>query len=484
MWAQIGTSTITGRATDSSGSVVPNVKVLIVQTATNITSNGITNNEGIYRVLSLQPGQYKVVFEGAGFKKMTETVDLRTGDTLAVDVALQVGSLTETVEVTSASPLLETETSSTGTVVTGQVLYDLPLYQRFVNSTMNIVPGMTTGGYAFGGSLGAYHLAGQRAGAIGLFEDGVNGNDQNSGTETSRPMLNSVAEVKVITTLPPAEYGHSAGGVISAVKKSGTNELHGMGSWFGRTRNMQHRLFFDRLQSSQATSTRPNGVPGFFMMPDANISGPVMIPKIYDGRNKSFFFFGFQRLHEKKVAQVDASVPSPGMRQGDFTFAGANPIFDPATTRQVNGVWLRDQFAGNRIPTSRIDPVARKVLEFDPWQQPNRAGAFNSTGATGNYLADELAQVYQNDMNLRLDHQFSSKFKIYYSWTDNKFLPGLQRPWNIRPDRGVFDGSSGNRNPSRSQNMSFGKTYILSPTVVNDARVGYYRRAGQTIVPS
>ncbi len=484
MWAQIGTSTITGRATDSSGSVVPNVKVLVVQVATNITSNGITNSEGIYRILSLQPGQYKVVFEGAGFKKMTETVDLRTGDTLAVDVALQVGSLTETVEVTSASPLLETETSTTGTVVTGQVLYDLPLYQRFVNSTMNIVPGMTTGGYAFGGSLGAYHLAGQRAGAIGLFEDGVNGNDQNGGTETSRPMLNSVAEVKVITTLPPAEYGHSAGGVISAVKKSGTNELHGMGSWFGRTRRMQHRLFFDRLQSSQATSTRPNGVPGFFMMPDANISGPVMIPKVYDGRNKTFFFFGFQRLHEKKVAQVDASVPSLGMRQGDFTFAGANPIFDPATTRLVNGVWLRDPFAGNRIPLGRIDPVARKVLEYDPWQQPNRAGAFNSTGATGNYLADELAQVYQNDMNLRMDHQFSSAFKIYYSWTDNKFLPGLQRPWNIRPDRGVFDGSAGNRNPSRSQNMSFGKTYIFSPSVVNDARVGYYRRAGETIVPS
>ena len=483
-WAQIGTSTMTGRVTDSSGAVVPNVKILVVQVSTNLTSTGVTNNEGLYRILSLQPGQYKVTFEGAGFKKATETVDLRTGDTLAVDVSLQVGNITEVVEVSAASALLETETSATGTVVTGQVLYDLPLFQRFVNSTMNIVPGMTTGGYAFGGSLGNYHLAGQRAGAIGLFEDGVNGNDQQSGTETSRPMLNSVAEVKVITTLPPAEYGHSAGGVISAVKKSGTNELHGMGSFFGRTRSMQHRLFFDKFRTSQPTATRPNGVPVFFMMPDANLSGPVMIPKLYDGRNKTFFFFGFQRLHEKKVAQVDASVPSAGMKQGDFTFAGANAIFDPATTRLVNGTWLRDPFAGNRIPTTRIDPVARKVLDFDPWQQPNRAGAFNSTGATGNYLADEFAQVYQNDMNLRMDHQFSTKFKIYYSWTDNKFLPGLQRPWNIRPDRPEFDGSAGNRNPGRSQNMSMGKTYIISPSMVNDARVGYYRRVFETVVPS
>ncbi len=482
--AQIGTSTMTGRVTDSSGSLVPNVKVLVVQVSTNLNSTGLTNNDGIYRILSLQPGQYKVVFEAAGFKKTTETVELRTGDTLAVDAVLQVGNVAETVEVSSTSPLLETETSSTGTVVSGQVLYDLPLYQRFVNSTMNIVPGMTTGGYAFGGSLGNYHLAGQRAGAIGFFEDGVNANDQNAGTEAIRPMLNSTAEVKTITTLPPAEYGHSAGGVISAVKKSGTNELHGMGSFFGRTRRMQHRLFFDRLKTSDPTPGRPNGVPVFFMMPDANLSGPVMIPKIYDGRNKTFFFFGFQRLHEKKVAQVDASVPSLGMRQGDFTFAGANPIFDPATTRLVNGTWLRDAFPGNRIPAGRIDPVARKVLEFDPWQQPNRAGAFNSTGATGNYLADEFAAVFQNDMNLRLDHQFSTKSKIYYSWTDNKFLPGYQRPWNIRPDRKEFDGSAGNLTPGRTQNMSFGNTYIVSPSIVNDARVGYYRRFSATAVPS
>ena len=117
----------------------------------------------------------------------------------------------------------------------------MPLYQRYINSTMNLVPGMTSGGYAYGGSLGSYHLAGQRSGAIGIFEDGVNGNDQQGGTETVKPLQNSVAEVKVLTTVPPAEYGHSAGGVISVVKKSGTNEFHGMASWYGRTRRMQHR---------------------------------------------------------------------------------------------------------------------------------------------------------------------------------------------------------------------------------------------------
>ncbi|MCC6586125.1 MAG: TonB-dependent receptor [Bryobacterales bacterium] len=486
-WGQIGTSTITGRITDPSGAVIPHVSVTVVQLSTNFTQNAISNEDGIYRVLSLQPGQYRVSFESQGFKKtVRENVELRTGDTLAVDMVMQVGSVSESVEVTGVTQLLETETSATGTVVSGNVLYDMPLYQRYVNSTLHLVPGMTQGGYGYGGSLGAYHLAGQRAGAIGIFEDGVNGNDQNGGTETPKPMQNSVAEVKVLTTVPPAEYGHSAGGVISAVKKSGTNELHGMGSFYGRTRMMQHRLFFDRLKTSQPAPGRPNGVPVFFMQPDANIGGPVMIPKLYDGRNKTFFFFGYQRLHEKKVAQVDTTVPTDAMKAGNFNFPGianANQIFDPATTRFVNGAWLRDAFPGNIIPQSRIDPVARKVIEFDPWRAPNRPGTFNANGPNGNYLADEFARTFLDDYNLRLDHQFTPNFKIYYSWTDNRYS-GFGRPWNLKDERPEFDAAAGNYSPSRNQNMSFGKTWIVSPTLVNDARVGYYRRWAATQVPS
>src|SRR5262249_50821199 len=326
-FAQIGTSTITGRVTDTTGAVVPRVQVSILHTATNFKYSAVTNEEGIYRVPSLQPGRYRISFEASGFKRLIrDDVDLRTGDVLAVDAVLQLGAVTESVEVTGATTLLETETSATGTLVSGNVLYDMPLYQRYINSTLNLIPGMTSGGYAYGGSLGSYHLAGQRSGSIGIFEDGVNGNDQLGGTETIKPVQNSTAEVKVLTTVPSAEYGHSAGGVISVVKKSGTNELHGMASWFGRTRSMQHRLFFDKLRTSQPTLGRPNGLPVFFMMPDANIGGPVYIPKVYDGRNKTFFFFGYQRLHEKKVAQVDATTPSPEMKQGDFNWAGANAI--------------------------------------------------------------------------------------------------------------------------------------------------------------
>ncbi|MBI3209464.1 MAG: TonB-dependent receptor [Candidatus Solibacter usitatus] len=485
-FAQIGTSTITGRVIDSTGAVVPGVSVNAIQLGTNFKNTTPTNAEGLYRIQSLQPGKYRLTFEAAGFKKsVRDEVELHTGDTLAVDMSLQVGNVSESIEVTGAVALLETETSATGTVISGNVLYDMPLYQRYINSTLNLVPGMTTGGYAYGGDLGSYHLAGQRSGAIGIFEDGVNANDQNSGTGTIKPIQNSTAEVKVLTTVPPAEYGHSAGGVISVAKKSGTNEIHGMGSFYGRTRSMQHRLFFDQIRTSQPTPGRPNGVPVFFMMPDANISGPVMIPKLYDGRNKTFFFFGYQRLHEKKVAQVDTAVPTPGMRAGDFNFPGftTNQIFDPATTRFVGGTWLRDPFAGNIIPQNRIDPVARKILEYDPWVQPNRPGTITSLGPNSNYLADEFAKVFFDDFNLRLDHQFSTNLKTYFSWTIN-VGSGFQRPWNIRMDRPEFDGAAGNFSPSRNQNMSLGKTWIMRPNIVNDARVGYYRRWSEVAVPS
>ncbi|MEJ7605954.1 MAG: carboxypeptidase-like regulatory domain-containing protein [Bryobacteraceae bacterium] len=202
--AQIGTSTITGRVTDSSSAVVPNVNVTVTQKSTNFTSAAVTNEEGIFRVPSLQPGAYRVTFEAGGFKRtVRDDVELRAGDTQAIDSTMQVGQVSESIEVQGAAQLLQTETSATGASISGDVLYDLPLYQRYVNSTLNLVPAMSSGGFAYGGDLGSYHLAGQRNGAIGIFEDGVNGNDQQGGTGTIKPLQNSLAEVQVISTVPP-----------------------------------------------------------------------------------------------------------------------------------------------------------------------------------------------------------------------------------------------------------------------------------------
>ena len=175
-------------------------------------------------------------------------------------------------------------------------------------------------------------------------------------------------------------------------------------------------------------------LPVFFMQPDANISGPVYIPKVYDGRNKTFFFFGYQRLHEKKAAQIFQTTPTPEMRQGIFNFPGVvtNPIYDPSTTRASpmapgRAIPVPEQ----PVPLNRFDPVARKVLDLDPWVHPNNAGSFTTTGPSNNLLADEFARTFFDDYNLRIDHQFSTAFKLYGSFTENN-QSGFGRPKLIK----------------------------------------------------
>ncbi len=485
--AQIGTATITGRVTDPTGAVIANVSVTVLQPDTNFQFTATTNEDGLFRVQSLQPGPYRVTFETGGFKRLVrDNIDLRVGDTLPVDASMQVGNVSESVEVKSQAQLIETETSAVGAVMEGKTLYKLPLYQRYVNSTLNLVPGVSTGGYAYGGDLGAYHIAGQRNGAssIGLFEDGVSGNSSQAGSAaTIKPVQNSVEEVKVLTTVLPAEYGHSAGGVISVVKKSGTNELHGMASDYGRTRRMTHRLFFDKYRNSDNQPNAPNGLPTWFMMPDANVGGPVVLPKIYNGHNKTFFFFGYQKLIEKKAAQALQQTPTEAEKAGDFNFGGiGNPIYDPLTTRQnPDGTWTRDPFPNKTVPLNRIDPVARKILQISPWAGANQPASFSSAGPIGNYLYNEKSRTFFEDFSGRVDHQINQNIKLYGSYTYNH-QSGLGRPTNI----GIsdFDGTNGNLTPFTQQNGSGGNTWVINPSMVNDVRVGYYRTRNDTIVPS
>src|SRR5581483_5335724 len=347
-----------------------------------------TNSEGLYRVQSLQPGTYRVTFEAAGFKRaLQENIALRVGDVHAVDATMEIGAVTESVEVKAQSVLLETETSATGTVTEGDTLYKLALYQRYITNAMSIVPGLsviTTGGTS---GLSAYNVGGQRNTGTGLFEDGVLGNDPIQGLTTVKPVENAVEEVKVLTGTLPAEYGHTAGGVITTVKKSGTNMLHGSASDYGRTRSMTHRQFFNLYTTAQPQPGAPNGVPSWFMQPDANVGGPIVIPKLYNGRNRTFFFFGYNKLIEKKTQAYTSVTPTPDELRGDFTFGGlGQPLYDPLTTRQnADGTWTRDPFPSRIIPQNRFDPASAKILSYNPWRPPNTPGSFSSTGPVSNF---------------------------------------------------------------------------------------------------
>jgi hypothetical protein len=485
MSAQVGSSAIAGTVTDQTGAAVARVKIVVLEPSTNFSSPSETNGSGIFRVQSLQPGTYNITFEAAGFKKFTERgLQLKVGEVLPVNVTLEIGSLTEQVQVTSQGALLETETSSTSTVTEGDFLYKMPLYQRYVLNTLNFTPGVTMNGYAYGGSLGGFNVAGQRSTGTTVFEDGVFGNDPQSSTGTDiKPVENSVGEVQVVTGTLPAEYGHTTGGVVTVAKKSGTNELHGTASDLGRTRSMQHRQFFNLYKTSDPQPGAPNGVPAWFMQLDASLAGPVYVPKVYNGKNKTFFFFGYQKLIEKKSAAFTSQTPTPDLLNGDFRFSGlGQQLYDPSTTKQLaNGDWTRDPIPGNVIPVSKMDPVYRKLLSFSPWAPPNTAGSLTSTGPVSNYTWGSKSRTFFSDYSGRVDHQFNPDLKAYGSYTYN-FQSGFQRPTSINVP--AFDGANGIYTPFVQQNASTGLTKVFNSTTVNDARVGFYRIRNDTIVPS
>jgi len=481
--AQVGISTLTGRVTDPSGAVVIGVNVTIVNTDTNFQFPATTNQDGLYRVPSLAPGPYRLTFEAAGFKKLVrQDITLRAGDVMAVDISLEVGNVTDSVEVTGAAPLLETETSAVGNLVTGQFLYTLPSYQRLINLSLHLEPGMTEVGAVQPASLAGYHVGGQRATTIGLFEDGVTGNDPMTGTTSSQSVMNSVAETKVLSTTLPAEYGHSAGGVIAVVKASGTNDFHGMASFQGRTRSMMQRRFFDVQRNSQ--SNGPLGPDmSVYCQPDGNFAGPVFLPKLYNGRNKTFFFFGWQHLVEKKSAGSSTSTPTPDMKNGDFSFGGiGNPIYDPRSTALVNGSWVRTPFPNWQVPVSQFDPVSAKIVQVNPWVSPNVPSSINASGPVTNLLYNAKSRQFTYDFNTRLDQQFTPNFKIYGSWTYNSRLNRAQLS-NVPVTDIEYTGTS-NYSPYRWQNYSAGNTWIINNTLVNDVRVGYLRQRTTTISPS
>ncbi len=483
-FCQVNTGTITGAVKDPSGALIPGVQVTVLHTQTNFVTNALTGEDGRYRVPSLLPGPYRITFELPGFKQLVrDGVELHVSDVVPVDATLELGELSDKVEVTAQATILQTETSSTGTITEGDTLYKMPLFQHQVTTSLSLMPGVVGSGSGVNYQISTYNISGQRSSTTALFEDGTLGIDPQTSNNNLKPIENSVAEVKVLTSTLSAEYGHTAGGVMEVVKKSGTNAYHGSISAYGRSRIMTHRTFFNRYRDSDPQPGAPNGVPGFFLQPDLNISGPLSIPGLYNARDKTFFSFSAMKLVEKKGSSMIGATPTSDELAGDFTFGGlGNVLYDPATTRQLtDGTWTRDPFPTRKLPVDRIDPVARKILGYAPWNLPNTAGSFSSLGPVSNYYWMSNSLTYYDVASGRVDQQFNSKLKMYagVTYNDNS---GNPRPANI--NNPAFDGPSGTLLPVTFQSYSVGASYVISPTSLNDVRVGYYRVRTPTVVPS
>ena len=251
---------------------------------------------------------------------------------------------------------------------------------------------------------------------------------------------------------------------------------------------MAHRQFFNLYKTSDPQPGAPNGVPAWFMQMDGSLSGPISIPKVYNGKNKTFFFFGIQKLIEKKSTAYTSQTPTPAELGGDFTFGGAGQqIYDPSTTActAFSGStctnWTRQPIAGNKILPTQMDPVYTKLLSYNPWALPNTAGSLNSTGPVSNYTWASRSRTFFSDFSDRVDHQFSPNFKVYESYTYN-YTSGLQRPTSVNVP--AFDYANGYVSPFTQQNASVGATKLFGPTALNDVRVGFYRLHGFTTSPS
>ncbi len=470
------TAVLTGTVTDPAGAVVSGATVVAINTATNFETEAATNSEGLYRIPFLRPGIYRIRITASGFKTFVrDNVELRVGATLPIDGTMELGALAESVSISAAAPLLETETSTTGTIVTGNFFERMPLYQRHSRAVLYLTPGVNAGGLAYAGSLGGFSINGGSTSNIGYFEDGMYG-VQPSGTNTTDTILSTIEEAKVITTVLPAEYGHSAGGAIVIVKKSGTNQLHGGGGLLFREGPMQHRRFMQRARFEQTGNSL------HFYQPDYNIGGPVYIPKVYNGKNKTFFMFASQYLMERQGEQLSWSVPTAAELNGDFSYggrAGVNQIFDPRTTRLENGVWMRDAFPGNIIPKSQWDPAATKFLGRTIWEKPNSTGTPTAFGYTDNLLLPRQKTVDWVNYSLRVDQQVAVKLRMFFNWSFNtrtSFTPNLD----------IVDllfNSTQKTSTDAQTTTGIGGTYTISPSMISETRVTYYRFRNDTTWP-
>jgi hypothetical protein len=472
---QTPTGTVQGVVTDPSGATVAGAKVSVVNLGTNETKELTTDSSGHYVVPFLTPGAYDVSIGAAGFNGAKQTgVKIDVSQNREVDFVLKVGAINEQVEVRAAATALETENATTGQVIDTRKVLDLPLNGRNPFSLATLVPGVNNVGNAstphIGGSRNAINEE-QLDGMTNILPENNVGNNETAYT----PIVDSVQEFSVQTNALSAEYGRFGGGVINVVTKSGTNTWHGGLFEFQRNAVLNANNFFNNKSGKAKPASNERQYGG-------TIGGPIDIPKIYDGHNRSFFFFGFQGDNAATAATATDTVPTAQQLAGNFN--GLTNIYDPTSTLTTNaaGQQVRQQFAGNQIPTSRISPVAAKALTY--WPAPN-------TGAPGaltnNYFASGASGSNDYKWDSRIDHNFTQKWHMFLRLSHD--FSNSTPFYDYGPTNPASQGGNG---PSSggSWSASMDHTFTFSPTLLGDFRYGFARAyslrtaLGQGFLPS
>jgi outer membrane receptor protein involved in Fe transport len=466
--AQSPTATITGIVRDTQASLIPGVAVTATNLSTQQKTVSTTNDEGLFSLRQLPIGGYLVEAEKSGFRRFVRKgLVLTTGQNLALDITMEVGAVSESITITGSATLLETRTSDVAQLVEAKAVEDLPLGDR---RSLNLI--QMTGAAVFigydSGQKPNFSLAGSRQQSQAFWIDGGTGQNMRlgAGQVDLDPPVETVAEVKIMANGYSAEYGGSNGGVIVATTKSGTNSFHG--SLFEYIRN-------DKLDAPNFFATIVDGrkqkAPLRYNVFGGTIGGPVMLPKLYRGKDRTFFFFAYEGSQRRDGAIRTLTVPTAEQRAGNFSqstsTAGALiPIYDPDSTQNIGGRLTRTQFPGNVIPASRLDPVAMKLMPFYP--RPNRAP--DSLAGANNFRANLVNGLSRNNFTVKGDHNFSSKDRVTFRYLYNSDNTDLV---SVFPNPGAETSNIA----LRHQNYHYGHwVRTITPNILNDFRFTYSNR--------
>jgi hypothetical protein len=466
-------ATISGTISDPSGAPIPGVRVTVTSVARNTSVTTDTNESGSFVTPFLEPGTYSLGAERAGFKRFEQqNIGLQTLDRVRVDIQLEVGAATESVTVTSAVSALETETASRSQIISNQLIANLPTQGRNPFQIAWAAPGVVkTGGWRYlrsfdiGGTSG-FSINGGRNQENEVLMDGIS-NVRSNRTVIHVPTMESVQEFKVLTNTYDAQYGRTGGGIITIVTKSGGNDLHGSAFEYFQNAKLNANQF--ELNAAGIRKS-PNNINVFGFQ----VSGPVILPKIFNGKNRLFWTISYEGLRQRSADPGVVTVPQTEWRNGDFsTLLNAQGqqvlIYDPLTTA-ADGT--RQPFAGNRIPANRISNVARQALQYYPAPTSNGVGPAHIQ----NYPYPSRWVGNMDQWTGRLDYQVNSSNSVFFRYGQNPFseFRGLVFVTDLNQDNPAEP--TGNAPLIRNgRNWTVNWTSTLSPRLTFNLRAGLNR---------
>jgi hypothetical protein len=480
--AQEYRATLTGRILDAQGAVIPEARITATNQQTGARSDTTSGPDGVYTIPFLAPGAYTLTVEAPGFKKyVRQNLQLSTGERVGVDVQMEIGQASEAVTVSAEAPLLNTESATVGQVIGSHQVENMPLNGRTPLVLAQLAMGVTPNSDPLfsrpfdNAGPSDMSMGGAPSRTNELLTDGAPNTTGNSRVAYNPP-IDSVDEVRVHTFEADAAYGHTGGGTVNVVLKSGSNDLHGTLYEFNQVSALAATPFFTNKAGLKKPVTRYNQY-------GANAGGPIWIPKVINGRNRLFWYLAWEGIKDSFPEPITTTVPTAAMRNGDFSELLKAPdggkcapyscyqLFDPLTGVAQGSRIQRQPFEGNIIPASRLSPIAKAALQFYPL--PNQPGEADTRN---NYLANTVrSDGFDNELG-RLDFNASDKHKLFWNFHHNDRLEN-------RGNR-FFNIATGNLLSRINWGSVFDDVYTFTPTTIMNVRLSWNRFVEANAKPS